>query len=127
MQHPRLGVIAALLNFGCLSLATPQNTMGATTKFTSSNPAFSFDLPSGWSSAFDKKGTFSSQPRGEETYNFSILDLTGFGNSKELRAAMPELAKSACLKKMRWQFLAKSAPAKGEPPRCEALKKWLLR
>lgn len=84
--------------FACLAVVLPQTSWAANTKFPAKNPAFTIELPSGWSSGFDKKGVFDSHPPGDETYNFSLLDLTGIGSRKELRAALPELAKGAGLK-----------------------------
>lgn len=101
MQTRRFRLFTLLAVVAGLALVLPGTSSAAKTKFPPKNPAFTIELPSDWSSGFDKKGTFNSQPPGDETYNFSILDLTGITNSKELRAALPELAKSAGFKKFK--------------------------
>jgi hypothetical protein len=101
MQIRRFQVFTLFAAFACVALILPGTTLAAKTKFPPKNPAFTIELPSGWRSGFDKKGTFNSQPPGDDTYNFSILDLNGITSSKELRAALPELAKSAGLKKFK--------------------------
>lgn len=84
--------------FACFAFVLPATSWAAKTKFPGKDPAFTIELPSDWNSGFDKKETFNSHPPGDETYNFSILDLSDIRSRKELRGALPELAKSAGLK-----------------------------
>ena len=98
MQQNRFQILASLLSFGCLSLALPETSLGAKTKFPSANPAFTIELPSGWASELDKNRNLTSHPPDDSAYNFSILNLNGIQSAKELRTALPQLANSAGLK-----------------------------
>ncbi len=63
MQHPNFQQFAALVTFAGLALAMPETSLGAKTKFPSGNPAFTIELPGGWTSELDNKGNLSSHPR----------------------------------------------------------------
>ena len=101
MQRMRFQLPAALATFAFLGLALPATSFAAKTKFPSENPAFTIELPHGWTSEIAKDGNLSSHPRDDSAYNFSILDLNGVTSAKQLKAMLPELAKSAGLKKFK--------------------------
>lgn len=98
MRYPSFQLLSALLTFAGLSLAMPETSLAAKTKFPSDNPAFTIELPRGWPTELDKNGNISSHPPDDSAYVFTIIDLSRTRSAKELRAALPQLAKSAGLK-----------------------------
>ncbi len=98
MQRPPFKLLAALVTFAGLALAMPETSLGAKTKFPSGNPAFTIELPRGWPSELGNNGNLSSHPPDDSAYIFTIMDLNRTRSAEELRAALPQLAKSAGLK-----------------------------
>lgn len=98
MQRPPCKIVVALLTFAGLALATPETSLGAKTKFPSGNPAFTIELPRGWTLELDKNKNIISHPSDDPEYNFAVLDLDGVHSAKELREALPLLANPKDLK-----------------------------
>ena len=65
--------------------------MAEKTKFPSDDPAFTFELPRGWTSELDKKGNLDCHAPDDPAYNFGVLNLSGIHSAKELRAALPKI------------------------------------
>ena len=98
MQRPSFKLLAALVTFAGLALAMPETSLGAKTKFPSGNPAFTIELPRGWPSVLGENGNLGSHPPDDSAYIFTIMDLNRTRSAQELRATLPQLAKSAGLK-----------------------------
>ena len=101
MQPVRLKGFAALLTFACLALALPETTLAEKTKFPSDDPAFSIELPRGWTSEVDKAGNLDCHAPDDPAYSFGILDMRGIKSTKELKAALLKVAEGTGLKKMK--------------------------
>jgi len=98
MHRHSFKLLAALVTFAGLALATPESSLGAKTKFPSQDPAFTIELPRGWTSELNNNGNLSSHPPDDPAYIFTVMDLNRTRSAQELRAALPQLAKSAGLK-----------------------------
>jgi hypothetical protein len=61
-------------------------------KFPEKDPAFTFELPKGWTYTTDKDGNLDCKAGNDETYVFSILNLDDVHNDEELKTALPEVA-----------------------------------
>ena len=88
----------ALLTFACLSFALPSTSVAGKVKFPPDDPAFTIELPPGWTSARNKEGNLNCDPPGDSGYAFSVLLLKAVQSGKELKAALPQLANAANLK-----------------------------
>jgi len=101
MQPVRFQLFAVLLTFTCFALALPETSLGAKTKFPSDDPAFTLELPTGWTSKLDKNGNLECHPPNDPAYNFSVLNMAGIGSAKELRAALPKVLEGTGLKNLK--------------------------
>ena len=101
MQPVRLKGFAALLTFACLSLAMPGTTLAEKTKFPPDDPAFTLELPRGWTSELDKAGNLDCHAPDDPAYSFGVLDLHGIQTQKELKAALLKVAEGTGLKNMK--------------------------
>ena len=63
-------------------------------KFPNNDPKFTLELPAKWTYADDKDGNLDCDPGDDSGYVFSILILDQIHSMKELKAALPALAKS---------------------------------
>ena len=88
----------ALSILACLSFPLAGTSVAGKLKFPSDDPAFTCELPSGWTQTRDKNGNLSCDSHDDSGYNFSILLLDGVRSEKELKAALPQLANGAGLK-----------------------------
>ena len=68
--------------------------MAGKVKFPNNDPTFTFELPAGWTFEDDKDGNLNCYPNDDSGYAFSIMILDHIHNQKELKAALPDLAKS---------------------------------
>lgn len=94
MQARYFRLFLAPLAFACLCFALPDTSVAGKVKFPSDDPAFTVDLPTGWTSSPDKDGNLNFDPRDDSGYACSLLILKGIHNDKELKTVLPELAKS---------------------------------
>ena len=92
MQHRQFQVFVALL--ACLSFAMAKTSVAGKVKFPSDDPAFTVEFPSGWTCGRDKDGTLNCDPHDDSGWAFSIVPLTAIHSEKELKAELPQLAKS---------------------------------
>ena len=83
-----------LLTLTCLSIAMAGTTLAAKVKFPSADPAFTVEFPPGWTHKTDKDGNLNCEPGDDSGFAFSILVLPGIHTEKELKAVLPNLAKS---------------------------------
>ena len=84
--------LLALLTLTCLSFAVA--SVAGKVKFPADDPTFTVEFPSGWTSKADKDGNLDCDPGDDSGYTLSILLLDGIRSAKELKAALPKLAKS---------------------------------
>jgi hypothetical protein len=84
----------ALLTLTCLSIAVARTSVDGKVKFPAGNPTFTIEFPSGWTYKADKDGNLDCDPGDDSGYALSILLLDGIQNTKDLKAALPKLAKS---------------------------------
>ena len=61
-------------------------------KFPANDPAFTVEFPANWTHRTDEDGNIDCKAGDDETYACSLLILEDVHNSKELKAALPELA-----------------------------------
>jgi hypothetical protein len=92
MQRRQFQVFVALL--ACLSFAMAKTSVAGKVKFPSDDPAFTVEFPSGWTCGRDKDGTLNCDPHDDSGWAFSIVPLTAIHSEKELKAELPQLAKS---------------------------------
>jgi hypothetical protein len=92
MQRRQFQVFVALL--ACLSFAMAKTSVAGKVKFPSDEPAFTVEFPSGWTCGSDKDGTLNCDPRDDSGWAFSIVPLTEVHSKKELKAELPQLARS---------------------------------
>jgi len=84
--------------FASVSFPLARTSVVGKVKFPSDSPAFTVELPSGWTQTRDKNGNLSCDTHDDSGYGFSILDLNGIQSEKQLKAELPNLAKGAGLK-----------------------------
>ena len=84
----------ALLTFTCLSFSVSRTSADEKIKFPTDEPTFTMELPAKWTSKPDKDGNLDADPGDDSGYMLSILLLPHITSQKELRAALPDLAKS---------------------------------
>jgi hypothetical protein len=101
MHHPHACKLFALLTFLCLAFAVASPAIAQEMKFPTDTPAFTFELPKGWSCKPDGDGNLDCTPGNDPAYAFSILNLKGL-SGKDVKAVLPKLA----------QEMAKSAKIK---------------
>jgi hypothetical protein len=87
-------LLALFLIFTCLSFAVARTSVDGKVKFPADDPSFSVEFPRGWTYQPDKDGHLDCDPGDGSDYTMSILILEDIKNAKELRTALPKLAKS---------------------------------
>ena len=86
--------LLALLMFTCLSFAVARTSADGKVKFPADDPTFTIEFPAKWTYSADKDGNLDCDPGDGSGYAFSIVIMDGVKNEKELRAALPKLAKA---------------------------------
>ena len=87
-------LLLVLLTCTCVSFALARSSVVGKVKFPADEPTFTVEFPKGWTYSADKDGNLDCDPGDESGYVLSILLLPHISSQKELRAALPELAKS---------------------------------
>ncbi len=82
MQRPYSQLFVAILAFACVSFPLARTSVAGKVNFPSDNPAFTVELPSGWTHTRDKNGNLSCDAHDDSGYSFSILDLKGGSERK---------------------------------------------
>ena len=86
--------LLALLMFTCLSFAVARTSVDGKVKFPADDPTFTVEFPAKWTYQPDKDGNLDCDPADDSGYMLSILLLPHITSQKELKAALPDLAKS---------------------------------
>lgn len=94
MHRLKFRLLLALLTFTCLSFAVAKTSADGKVKFPSDDPAFTVEFPPGWTFKTDKDGSLNCDPGDDSGFAFSILVLKDIHSEKELKAELPNLAKS---------------------------------
>jgi hypothetical protein len=63
-------------------------------KFPNNDPTFTLELPAKWTFEDDKDGNLNCYPNDDSGYVFTIMALEHINSQKELKEALPDLAKS---------------------------------
>jgi hypothetical protein len=87
-------LLLTLLTLTCLFFAMATTSVAGRIKFPNNDPTFTLELPAKWTFEDDKNGFLNCYPGDDSGYAFSILILEHIHSQKELKAALPELAKS---------------------------------
>ena len=87
-------LVVVLLTFTCVSFAVARTSVDGKVKFPADNPTFTVELPAKWTYEPDKDGNLDCDPGDDSGYMLSILLLPHITSQKELKAALPGLAKS---------------------------------
>ena len=87
-------LLLTLITLTCLSFAMTRTSVAKKIEFPFNNPTFSLEFPPKWTFEDDKDGNVNCDPGDDSGYAFSILILEHIHNQKELKAALPDLAKS---------------------------------
>ncbi len=93
-MNPKSWLTFALLTFFSCSIAVARTSEDGKVKFPAESPTFTVEFPAGWTYEADKDGNLDCKPEGDSDYAFSILILKHVTNVKELKASLPDLAKS---------------------------------
>src|SRR3954462_7172871 len=87
-------LLLTLLTLICLFFAMATTSVAGRIKFPNDDPTFTLELPAKWTYEDDKDGNLNCFPNDDSGYAFSILILPHVTSMKELKAALPELAKA---------------------------------
>ena len=87
-------LLLALVTFTCLSFAVARTSVDGKVKFPADNPTFTVEFPANWTYQPDADGNLDCDPGDDSGYILSILLLPHITSQKELKAALPGLAKS---------------------------------
>ena len=79
----------------------PGSALAEKTKFPSDNPAFTVELPSGWTSKVDKNGNLECHPPNDPAYNLTVFNMSRIENQTELRDALPKMLEGTGLKNLK--------------------------
>ena len=85
--------LVALLIFACLPFAAARTSVDGKVKFPADDPTFTVEFPPKWTYSADKDGNLDCESPDGAEYVFSILILKEIQTEKELRAALPKVAK----------------------------------
>ncbi len=94
MQSLKHRLLVAFLTFTCLSLAVARTSVDGKVKFPADEPTFTLELPAGWTYEADKDGNLDCAPGDDSGYMLTVLLLPQISSQKELKAALPKLAKT---------------------------------
>ncbi len=95
MQTKTLRFPSALFLSVCFSLAAAlPSHAGEPIKFPTKDPAFTVELPAGWTSKPDKDGNLDCSPGGDSAFFMTILALPDVHTTADLKVILPTVAKS---------------------------------
>lgn len=82
MHIPTFQTVVRLLTVVCLLWVLPATSVAAENKFPSEDPAFTIELPRGWTSETDRNGNLFSHPPNDSEYSFTVLNLKRLQSAK---------------------------------------------
>ena len=94
MHNLKTHLLFALLTLTCLSFAAARTSVDGKVKFPADGPTFTIEFPAKWTYSPDKDGNLDCDPGDDSGYAFSIVIMDNVKNEKDLRAALPKLAKA---------------------------------
>lgn len=86
--------LALLLSLCFTMAAALPGHAGEPIKFPAKDPAFTVELPDGWTSKPDKDGNLDCSPGGDSAFFMTILALPDVRTTADLKVILPTVAKS---------------------------------
>ncbi|CAN5522157.1 hypothetical protein BH20VER1_BH20VER1_24020 [soil metagenome] len=93
MRLLKVRPLLVLLTLACLPCATTWASEDGKIEFPANSPTFTVEIPADWSHKPDKDGNLDCEPGDDSGYMLSIVIMDEVRSQKELKAALPELAK----------------------------------